>query len=507
MTTVTLAAQRPFEAVLVANRGEIAVRVMRTCRERGIRTIAVYSDADRTSLHVRYADEAYRIGEAPSRDSYLRMDRIIDVARRAGAQAIHPGYGFLSENAEFAAACADAKLVFIGPPPSAIEAMGHKTRARTLMAEAGVPVVPGDHAPVASCDEALATAQSIGFPVMLKAAAGGGGKGMRRVESKDGFRAAFEAAAREAKSAFGDNAMYVEKYLDRPRHVEVQIFGDRQGTYCHLFERECSVQRRHQKVIEESPSCIVDGEMRQRMGEVAVRAARAVGYHNAGTVEFLVDASRNFYFLEMNTRLQVEHPVTEWITGLDLVAAQLDVAAGRPLPFGQLPAPRGHAIEARIYAEDPYANFLPQPGRIEHLIRPAGPFVRVDSGVYSGAAVPPDYDPLLAKLTVWAPSRPEAIARLDCALEEYRIKGLTTNIAFLRQVLRTAPFVSGDYDTGLIGNHMDLTHPPLDAAARDVAILAAALFAHQQAQQAAVPLAAGPTTPSYWRTLGGAMRR
>jgi len=498
----------PFKKVLIANRGEIALRVMRSCRERGVATVAVYSDADRTGLHVRYASEAYRVGEPPSAQSYLRAERILEVAKQSGAEAIHPGYGFLSENADFARACADAGLVFIGPPAEAIEAMGHKTRARTLMSDAGVPVVPGTTAPIASAEEALTIAREIGFPVMLKAAAGGGGKGMRRVDDEKGFAKAFEGAAREATASFGDGAMYLEKFLAKPRHVEIQVFADAHGDALHLFERECSVQRRHQKIIEESPSCIVDPEMRAAMGEIAVKAAKAVGYVNAGTVEFLVDAERNFYFLEMNTRLQVEHPVTEWITGTDLVSAQLDVAAGRPLPFHDLPAqPRGHAIEARIYAEDPYRNFLPQPGHIDDLRIPNGPYVRDDSGVCTGMDVTPFYDPMIAKLSVWGEDRESAVARLDRALEEYTVKGLTTNIAFLRQVLHNQVFLSGDYDTGLIDNHMDLSRPAVAGAKRDVAIIAAALHAHEADKAVPTPLSQQPDGGrSVWRRVHSMQR-
>jgi acetyl-CoA carboxylase biotin carboxylase subunit len=497
----------PFKKVLIANRGEIALRVMRSCRERGVATVAVYSDADRTSSHVRYADQAVHIGESPSAQSYLKAERILEVARQTGAEAVHPGYGFLSENAEFSRACADAGVVFIGPPADAIVAMGHKTRARQIMSDAGVPVVPGTTAPIATSEEALKIAREIGFPVMLKAAAGGGGKGMRRVDDEARFVKAFEGAAREAVASFGDGAMYLEKFLAKPRHVEIQIFADSQGQALHLFERECSVQRRHQKIIEETPSCIVDLEMRAAMGEVAVRAAKAVGYVNAGTVEFLVDAERNFYFLEMNTRLQVEHPITEWITGTDLVSAQLDVAAGRPLPFVDLPEqPRGHAIEARIYAEDPYRNFMPQPGHIDELRVPSGPFVRDDSGVYSGVDVTPFYDPMIAKLSVWGHDRAASVARLDRALAEYTVKGLTTNIAFLRQVLHNPVFLSGEYDTGLIDNHMDMSKPPFDDDKRDVAILAAALYAHQADQARPVPLSTQPAGRSVWRRVN-AMHR
>ncbi len=380
--------------------------------------------------------------------------------------------------------------------------MGHKTRARTLMEKAGVPVVPGTTAPIATSDEALEIAREIGFPVMLKAAAGGGGKGMRRVDSEAKFVKAFEAAGREATASFGDDAMYLEKFVEKPRHVEIQIFADQHGQAVQLFERECSVQRRHQKIVEESPSCIVDPAMRAAMGEVAVRAAQAVGYVNAGTVEFLVDAHKNFYFLEMNTRLQVEHPVTEWVTGLDLVSLQLDVAAGRKMELPDLSAgPHGHAIEARIYAEDPYRMFLPQPGRIDHLRTPTGPFVRDDSGVYAGVEVTPFYDPMIAKLSVWGASRDEAIGRLDRALQEYTVKGLTTNIAFLRQVLHNEVFRSGDYDTGLIDNHMTLSKPEASDDKRSVALLAAALHAHHAQLAAAIPQSQQASGRSVWRRV------
>lgn len=497
----------PFKKILVANRGEIAVRVMRSCRERGIKTVAVYSDADRGALHVRYANEAVHIGPSPSAQSYLLADRILEVAKQTGAEAIHPGYGFLSENADFARACGAAGIVFIGPPPEAIESMGHKTRAREMMQAAGVPVVPGTTAPIASADEALLIAREIGFPVMLKAAAGGGGKGMRRVDGEAKFVKAFEAAVREANASFGDGAMYLEKFLDKPRHVEIQLFADQQGHTIPLFERECSVQRRHQKILEEAPSPVVDETMRQAMGEVAVKAAKAVGYVNAGTVEFLVDAGRNFYFLEMNTRLQVEHPVTEWITGLDLVSLQLDVAAGRPLGIDAPTVPHGHAIEARIYAEDPSRGFLPQPGHIDHLRTPSGPFVRDDSGVYSGVDVTPFYDPMIAKLSVWGSDRQQAIARLDRALQEYTVKGLKTNIAFLRQVLANPVFCSGEYDTGLIDQHMQLADVEVSDSKKRVAILAAALYAHQEQQRSVVPKAQRVDGRSAWQQVSSMQRR
>ncbi|HSP81620.1 MAG TPA: acetyl-CoA carboxylase biotin carboxylase subunit, partial [Myxococcaceae bacterium] len=408
--------------ILVANRGEIAIRVMRTCKELGIATVAVYSEADRSALHVRTADEAWRVGPPPSRESYLAQERILEAAKHAGADAIHPGYGFLSESAAFARACEQAGLIFIGPTASAMEALGEKTRARQLMVQAGVPVVPGTTEALATVEEGHAQAVLMGFPVMLKAAGGGGGKGMRRVEREQDFESAWRAAKSEALNAFGNDAVYIEKYVEKPHHVEVQVFADAHGHTLHLNERECSAQRRYQKVVEETPSPILTPELRARMGEVAVRAVQAVGYVGAGTVEFLVDAHRNFYFLEMNTRLQVEHPVTEWVTGLDLVALQIRVAEGEPLPFTETPEPRGHALEVRIYAEDPARDFMPSPGRIRYLRVPGGPFIRDDSGVFAGYTVPGEYDPLLSKLSVWAPTRREAIARARRALDEYVVK-------------------------------------------------------------------------------------
>lgn len=499
----------PFDKILVANRGEIAVRVMRSCRERGIKSVAVFSDADRNALHVRYANEAVHIGPSPSAQSYLIAERILQVAKDTGAQAIHPGYGFLSENADFARACTEAGLVFIGPSPEAIESMGHKTRARKIMEAAEVPVVPGTTSPIDSPEEALEIAKDIGFPVMLKAAAGGGGKGMRRVDDEKKFVKAFAAAKREAMASFGDGAMYLEKFLDKPRHVEVQLIADQQGTVLPLFERECSVQRRHQKIVEEAPSPAIDASMRKAMADVAVKAAKAVGYVNAGTVEFLVDSQRNFYFLEMNTRLQVEHPVTEWITGLDLVSLQLDIAAGRPLDL-QLPEqPHGHAIEARIYAEDPARGFIPQPGHIDQLRIPAGPYVRDDSGVYSGVDVTPFYDPMIAKLSAWGATREQAIARLDRALQEYTVRGLKTNIQFLRQVLANEVFGSGDYDTGLIDQHMSLELPEPNERKREVAILAAALYAHRQHKAQSIPRGKeqGGDGRSAWQMVASMQRR
>jgi len=467
-----------FRKVLIANRGEIAVRVMRTLREMGIASVAVYSDADRTSLHVRMADEAEHVGPSPSAESYLRIDRIIDAAKKHGAEAIHPGYGFLSENADFAAACEDAGLVFIGPSANSIRLMGSKTAARRSAIAAGAPVVPGtEHA--VTFDEVRDFAGREGYPVLLKAVAGGGGKGMRRVDRESELESALRNAASEAERAFRDPGIYVEKLVEKPRHIEIQLLGDRHGAMVHLGERECSLQRRHQKVIEECPSPLVvlHPEMRHAMGEAAIRAARAAGYYNAGTVEFLVDQDRRFYFLEMNTRLQVEHPVTELVTGLDLVKLQVEIAAGARLPFAQEQiAWRGSAVECRIYAEDPYNDFLPYPGKLTRLTRPMGPGIRLDGCVYDGWTVPMEYDPLLAKLAVWAATREDAIDRMLRALREYDVGGIRTNIGFFRQILQDAEFRAGQLHTGFIDEFFerhDAPNPPPDLTA--VAALAAAL--------------------------------
>jgi acetyl-CoA carboxylase biotin carboxylase subunit len=441
-----------FRKVLVANRGEIAVRVIRGLREMGIRSVAVFSEVDRASLAVRMADEAVAIGPAASAESYLRMDKLIAAAKQTGAEAIHPGYGFLSENADFAQACDDAGIVFIGPPASAIHAMGSKTEARKLARAAGTPILPGTEEPVESEEEALRVAREIGYPVLLKAAAGGGGKGMRRVDREEDLAGALRDAASEAERSFKSSAVFIEKLVLNPRHIEVQIFGDRHGNVVYLGERECSIQRRHQKVVEECPSPLVAATpgMREAMGEAAVAAARAAGYYNAGTVEFLVDANGRFYFLEMNTRLQVEHPVTELVTGFDLVRLQLEVASGRPLPFGQQDVTwRGWSIECRLYAEDPEL-FLPQPGRITRFDTPSGPGIRLDSGVYPGWNVPMEYDPLLAKLAVWAEDRPAAIARLSRALAETHVGGIRTNIPLFREICADEEFQAGRLDTGFL---------------------------------------------------------
>ncbi len=490
-----------FQKVLVANRGEIAVRIIRALREMGIRSVAVYSDADRSALHVRMADEAEHIGPSPSHESYLRIDRILEAARRHDAEAIHPGYGFLSENAEFAATCESAGVVFIGPSSDSIRSMGSKTAARRLAQSAGVPVVPGTETGVTNLDDAKNIACQCGYPVMLKAAAGGGGKGMRRVDSEAGLESALRDASSEAERAFGSSEVYVEKLIVNPRHIEIQILGDRHGNLLSLGERECSIQRRHQKVMEECPSPLVAAhpEMRRRMGEAAVRAAKAAGYYNAGTVEFLVDADRNFYFLEMNTRLQVEHPVTELVTGLDLVKLQIRIAAGQPLALAQEDiAWRGCAIECRVYAEDPDEDFFPSPGTITRLAEPSGPGIRLDSGVYEGFAVPIDYDPLLAKLAVWAGTRGDAIARMSRALGEYHVAGIRTNLAFFRRLLDDPVFGGGLLDTGFIGAFLARSAPPHDDP--ELAAIAALVAAiHGKPQEPEAP--ATPAT-SRWRAEG-----
>ncbi len=459
-----------FSKLLIANRGEIACRVMRTARDMGIATVAVYSDADADSMHVAMADEAYRIGPAPARDSYLRGDLILDVARRSGAQALHPGYGFLSENADFAEACAQAGVVFVGPPASSIRAMGGKSEAKALMEKAGVPLVPGYHGAAQDLPTLLMEAGKIGFPVLIKASAGGGGKGMRVVEHEADLEAAIAGAKREAASSFGDDRVLIERYLTRPRHVEIQVFADGHGNCVYLFERDCSVQRRHQKVIEEAPAPGMTAEMRRAMGEAAVAAARAVGYVGAGTVEFIVEGD-SFAFMEMNTRLQVEHPVTEMITGQDLVAWQLLVAAGGALPLSQAQLTMtGHSFEARLYAEDPQRGFLPSVGLLSHLRLPADG-VRIDAGVREGDRIGVDYDPMIAKLITRGPDRTTALRRMSQALAACEVVGVQTNLGLLRGIADDADFAAGDFDTGFIGRHPELLAP---YPAPDVAILAAA---------------------------------
>jgi acetyl-CoA carboxylase, biotin carboxylase subunit len=491
-----------FKKVLIANRGEIAVRVIRACREMGIASVAVFSDVDRAALHVSHADEAYAIGPAPARESYLNIPRILEVARRSGAEAIHPGYGFLSENAQFARACADAGFKFIGPSPAAMELMGSKTRARQAMQAAGVPFVPGS-ARGLSVAEAEDLAATIGFPVMIKAAAGGGGKGMRLVRDPADLRSSFQTAQSEALSSFNDGEVYLEKYIENPRHIEIQVLADEHGNVVFLGERECSVQRRHQKVIEEAPSAIVDEDLRSRMGAVAVQAAKSAGYANAGTIEFLVDAKRNFYFLEMNTRLQVEHPVTELVTGVDLVHLQLRIAAGEKLPFRQQDIHlRGHALECRIYAEDPENNFFPSPGRITRLLRPSGPGIREDSGVYEGWTVPLDYDPMLSKLIAYAPDRDSALRRMRRALDEYFVGGINTNLPLFRRILDDPDFISARIDTGFLDRL--LSSPPTTPGSEDsltgVAAVSAALFtAFAPTKVNGANGTAKASTPSAWK--------
>jgi acetyl-CoA carboxylase biotin carboxylase subunit len=433
-----------FKKVLIANRGEIAVRIARACRELGVRAVAVYSDVDRASLHVRLADEAYPIGAAPSRESYLVIEKILGVARYAGCDAIHPGYGFLAENPRLARACVDAGLTFIGPSAAAMEQLGSKTAARQIARDVGTPTVPGTLDPIKTVGEATEIAREIGFPVILKAVAGGGGKGMRSVASESELASAWRDATSEAQNAFGDARVYLEKYLERPRHIEIQVLADHHGHFVYLGERECSVQRRHQKVIEEAPSPIMTAELRKAMGEAAVKLARAGNYTNAGTVEFLVDAQRNFYFLEMNTRLQVEHPVTEMVTSLDLVKLQMRIAAGESLPFRQEEIElRGHAIECRIYAEDPDNNFFPSPGKILNCRVPTGPGIRLDEGIYAGWTVPNEYDPMLGKLIAWGGDRGEALARMRRALEEFYASGIKTNVSLFRRILARSDFRTG----------------------------------------------------------------
>jgi acetyl-CoA carboxylase, biotin carboxylase subunit len=498
-----IVSQTKINKILIANRGEIAVRVIRACRDLGIATVAVYSDADRASLHVRYADEAIRIGPPPPRESYLKIDHIIDAARKTGADAIHPGYGFLSEREDFAQAVADAGLIFIGPSAYAISTMGDKQAARETVKKAGVPIVPGTE-PGLRDDELLHVAQHIGFPLMVKAAAGGGGKGMRSVRRIEDLPDALAIARREAESAFGDGRVYMERLLEGARHIEFQILADMHGNTIHLGERECSIQRRHQKLVEEAPSTFVDHDLRRRMGEAAVSAARSVNYVNAGTIEFLVDKDKNFYFLEMNTRLQVEHPVTELITGVDLVKEQIRIARGRRMgPTESLLEPKGWAMECRINAEDPYNNFLPSVGTISTLIVPTGPGVRVDSGVYSGYEITPYYDSMIAKLICWGDDRPEAMLRMRRALDEYIIMGLKHNIPFHQNLLNSFSFIAGKFDTKFVEERFSMTtyeQNPSDVELETAAI-AATLYAHRQAQLAGQIITRNERDTSNWKWL------
>jgi acetyl-CoA carboxylase, biotin carboxylase subunit len=499
-----------FKKVLIANRGEIAVRVLRALREMEIASVGVYSDADRGGLHVRLASEAYAIGAAPSRQSYLSIEKIINAAKAAGCDAVHPGYGFLAENADFARACKTAGIAFIGPSPEAMERLGSKTAARQLAREVGVPTVPGTLDPLANANDGLSAAKGIGFPIVLKAVAGGGGKGMRTVEREDDLAAAFRDASSEAQNAFGDGRLYLEKYLNHPRHIEIQVLGDQHGNMIYLGERECSVQRRHQKVIEEAPSPIMTPSLRRAMGQAAVKLARAGGYTNAGTVEFLVDANRNFYFLEMNTRLQVEHPVTESVTSLDLVKLQMQVAANLRLPLSQEDiAIRGHAIECRLYAEDPENNFLPSPGLIGQYRAPSGPGIRVDDGVYSGWTVPNEYDPMLAKLIAWGSDRSEAIHRLRGAVAEAYATGIKTNLSLFAKILASQDFVRGDIYTRWLDDFLakqQAAPNPITAEAKlsdeeKAALLAAALWQRSQSQHGAA-VSQGPRPDSRWKMEG-----
>jgi len=495
--------QPPFDKILVANRGEIAVRVIRACHTMGIRTVAVYSDADRAALHVRFAHEAVCIGPPAAAESYLVLERILDAARRTGAGAIHPGYGFLAENPRLSRACRDAGIAFIGPPPEAMEALGDKVRARALMLEAGVPVVPGT--PPLSPDpaEVAPLAERIGYPVLLKAAAGGGGRGMRIVRHAGELPSLLAQARGEAASAFGDERVFLEKLVERPRHIEVQVLADAHGHVVHLGERECSIQRRHQKLIEESPSPAVDAATRERIGGLAVAAVRAAGYVNAGTVEFLRGPDGSFHFMEVNARLQVEHPVTEQVTGIDLVRAMIHVAAGQPLPWTQQQIRlRGHSIECRIVAEDPERGFAPSPGTIRAERTPGGPGVRFDHATYAGYTVPLFYDALIGKLIAWGQDRPQAIARMAQALDELRIDGLTTSVSFQRKVMNHPAFRAGELDTGFLERWPELLAPADDPWLREIAVIAAAV-AHFRKSELGPRAEAGAPGVSAWRRAGG----
>jgi len=495
-----------FKKVLVANRGEIAVRIIRACRELGLETVAVYSEADRHALHVRHADEAYLLGPAPSRESYLRGDKILDIARQCGADAIHPGYGFLAEREDFSAACMERGIIFIGPKPSSIAAMGDKAEARATVIKAGVPVVPGTEDVGNMTDEdLLGIAPRIGFPLLIKATAGGGGKGMREVTSLEEMPLLLHSARREAEAAFGDGNVYLEKLVEGARHIEFQIMADNLGNVIHLGERECSLQRRHQKLIEEALSPFMDDDLRERMGAVAVKAAQAVDYQNAGTIEFLVDKDRNFYFLEMNTRLQVEHPITEMITGVDIVAEQIRAARARQLSYTQEEIHfNGHAIECRINAEDPYNNFLPSTGTITHSLLPTGPGVRIDTGVYPGFEITPYYDPMIAKLIVWGETRAQAILRMRRALEEYRIVGVRTNIPFHQTMMDSHRFMAGQYDTRFVEERFSIEEAGggITEEHTEIAAILAALAAHRENERSAHVVRRGERDTSNWKWVG-----
>jgi acetyl-CoA carboxylase, biotin carboxylase subunit len=495
-----------IKKVLVANRGEIAVRIMRSCREMGIRTVAVFSDADRTSLHVRYADEAYHIGPSPSLDSYLNIEKIIKAAKQSGANAIHPGYGFLSENPEFVKRCGRAGIIFIGPTAHSMSIMGDKITARDAMISAGIPVVPGTREAIHNEKIALKFIQETGFPVIIKAAAGGGGKGMRIVTERSNITAKLRAARSEALNAFGDDSVYIEKYLESPHHIEFQILADKYGNVIHLFERECSVQRRHQKVIEETPSPFITAELREKMGQIAVTAARTVRYEGAGTIEFLVDKDKNFYFLEMNTRLQVEHPITERVVGIDLVKEQIRIARGEKLSFKQKNIRQsGHAIECRIYAEDPGRNFMPSPGLIKHITNPTGLGIRSDGYVYEGYEIPIYYDPLISKLIAWGQNRTEAIKRMKRALYEYKITGVKTTINFLGRIMDIPDFIDGNYDTHFIEKNKELLMSRdirCDIVCEDIAIIAAYIDYNDKLAKLQSFSKARSNGNSRWKTYG-----
>jgi len=494
-----------FKRILVANRGEIAVRIIRAARELGVESVSIYHEVDSESPFVHHANYAYEIfGETP-KEAYLDIDQIIRVAKESKCEAIHPGYGFLSERASFSQACENAGIKFIGPKPYAIEVMGNKTKARELMAKAGVPIVPGTKEAVRSAEEALKISKEMGFPVLLKAAAGGGGKGMRRVDAEEELIAGFEAAQREALKAFGDDSVYIEKFIINPKHIEIQLIADEHGNYVHLGERDCSIQRRHQKVVEEAPSTVLDDKLRHQMGQVALEAAKACGYVNAGTVEFLFDKDKNFYFLEMNTRLQVEHPVTELVTGLDLAKEQISIAYGNKLSFTQDDVSwNGYAIECRIYAEDPFSGFLPDTGIIKYLREPGGKWIRVDSGIENGSEISIHFDPMLSKLIAWGRTREGALNRMDRALQNYRIKGLRTIIPFLIAVVRNPVFRDGYFDTGFIENSFDFGVLNKMKQDYEEIIAAVAAFSYKNSKngnntQSAVKKSVSKRNKSRWR--------
>ncbi len=492
-----------IKKILIANRGEIAVRIMRSCREMGISSVAVFSEADRTSLHVRYADEAYCIGPSPSNESYLKMDTIIEVAIKTKSDAIHPGYGFLSENADFASKIVENGIIFIGPNPHAISAMGDKVTARKLMEKSGVPVVPGTKKSLSSTEELHKVANEVGYPIMVKASAGGGGKGMRLVKDESELESSYNMAKSEALSSFGNDTVYIEKYIQSPHHIEFQILADQHGNTIHLFERECSVQRRHQKVVEETPSPHMLPELREKMGAYAIKAAESVSYVGAGTIEFLVDDKHNFYFLEMNTRLQVEHPITERITGIDIVKEQIKIADDKPLTYKQDEIiMHGHSIECRIYAEDPQNNFMPNPGLIKHITEPLGLGVRTDGYVYKGYEIPIFYDPMISKLIIWAKTRNEAIDRMKRALYEYKITGVKTSIPFLEKIMDTPDFKNGQYNTHFIDEnkeYLDIDEP-CELECQDIAMFVTYLdFMKKQAVQVKDNVT---NKPSPWKEFG-----